>query len=66
MENNSLLDQKIGLKTTSEFSLAKHGGDELQLVRVLLRDTSCAKDADEQELVLTDALASMQRSIWSI
>jgi hypothetical protein len=66
MENNSLLDQKIGLKTTTEFSLAKHGRDELLLVRVLLRDTSCGKDADEQELVLIDALASMQSSIWGI
>jgi hypothetical protein len=35
MESNSLLDQKIGRKTTSEFWLGKHDSDEFLLVRVL-------------------------------
>jgi hypothetical protein len=38
MESNLLLDQKIGRKTTTEFSLEKHGRDELLLVRVLPRE----------------------------
>jgi hypothetical protein len=33
MESNSLLDQKIGRKTTSEFWLGKHNSDEFLLVR---------------------------------
>jgi hypothetical protein len=55
MESNSLLDQKIGRKTTSEFWLGKHNSDEFLLVRVLTATPVSEQSPDEQELVPTGA-----------
>ncbi|MBV9732693.1 MAG: hypothetical protein JO275_07935 [Verrucomicrobia bacterium] len=61
MESNLLLDQKIGPKTTSEFSLGKHDGDELLLVRILTATPVSQQYPDEQELVPTGDLGHMTR-----
>jgi hypothetical protein len=66
MESNSLLDPKIGSNTTSEFPVGKHGRDELLLVQFFCENTRYGKDAGQQELVSTGALARFWNSRhWS-